>query len=281
MKTEATIITLDEWTLAGGGWQGESYFHKTNPQLLLKLFAPDSENSARLEYNATKAIQNTGVPCTKIYDLVKVGDRYGIIYQRVQNKKSFCRAIADDPSCLEEMAERFAKMAKELHATRNDGVSFTNSLDFYADVLSKTPKIEPSLRKEFEQLIAQMRENNPGTLVHGDFHFGNVITDGKKDYFIDLGSFAYGHPDIDHSMLYFVCMMLPEEDLLREYHIHKPEAQRFWKQYKRFYFGDNAPSDSDLLKEYKPYLMLRTIFFDFADSPEDAVNGVREFLRKL
>ena len=41
------------------------------------------------------------------------------------------------------------------------------------------------------------------TCLHGDMHIGNVITDGMRDYWIDLGDFAYGNP-----------LFLPEADYL-------------------------------------------------------------------
>ena len=41
---------------------------------------------------------------------------------------------------------------------------------------------------------------SPKTCLHGDFHIGNIITNGEKDYWIDLGDFAYGAPDFQTIM---------------------------------------------------------------------------------
>ena len=33
-------ISLNDFVLTGGGFNGESYDHKTNPELMLKLYMP-------------------------------------------------------------------------------------------------------------------------------------------------------------------------------------------------------------------------------------------------
>ncbi len=37
---EAIKISLDDYVLSGGGFNGESYDHKTDPSVMLKLYFP-------------------------------------------------------------------------------------------------------------------------------------------------------------------------------------------------------------------------------------------------
>ena len=40
-----------------------------------------------------------------------------MIFRRIPGKKSFARAVGENPERTEEFASRFASMCKELHAT--------------------------------------------------------------------------------------------------------------------------------------------------------------------
>jgi len=277
-ENDAKVVNMDEWNLVGGGYQGESYFHKTDPTLILKLFAPDAYFYAvNREFEITNEIAKTGIQTTVAYDLVKHENRYGIIYQRILHKRSFCRTIADDPSTVEDMARRFALMAKDLHSRPSQGTSFESTQKIYRELLAGMSDVDPELRKILNDNIDELEKEETETLVHGDFHFGNVITDGKKDYFIDLGAFAYGHPNVDIAMLFFVCLLLPEPYVVREYHITREQALDFWHFFVKYYY-DTPKTDEEIAEEVRPYILERTIFFDFCNTPKEDVAELREIL---
>ncbi len=98
---------------------GESYNHKDDPGIMLKLYPIDWTRLAEKEYDRAVKAFALGVSTPEAKDLVKVPDgRMGIIFQRIQGKKSFARAVGDDPSRTEELATRFATLCKTLHSTR-------------------------------------------------------------------------------------------------------------------------------------------------------------------
>jgi len=262
-KEDVQEINLNEWVLAGAGSQGESYNHKNDNRKLLKLFNESINPDAVIEeVNLSNAIRNAGVVCPAPGLLVKSGGRYGIIFERILNKKSFCRAIGDDPSCVDDMAIRMARMARDLHSKSAEGTPFVSALDYYTKSLYGLTTIDEAEREKIQNALDEMAKEDRHTLLHGDFHFGNVITDGTNDYFIDLGAFAYGNPDFDNSMCYFVCNLATDEWLKNEYHVTRADASRFWLVYKQSYYGSDCPSDEQLRKRYLPYLLIRTVFFE-------------------
>ncbi|MDO4950331.1 MAG: hypothetical protein Q4E55_09290, partial [Bacteroidales bacterium] len=103
-KEDAQVINPNEWVLVGAGSQGESYNHTTDNRKMLKLFNENIDPDAIIEeINLSRAIREVGVVCPAPGQLVKYGNRYGIIFERILNKKSFCRAIGDDSSCVDDM----------------------------------------------------------------------------------------------------------------------------------------------------------------------------------
>ena len=98
---------------------GESYNHKDDPGIMLKLYPIDWTRLAKKEYDRAGKAYALGIPTPEPKALVTVPDgRTGIIFQRIQGKKSYARAIGDDPSRTEELATRLAALCKTLHSTK-------------------------------------------------------------------------------------------------------------------------------------------------------------------
>ena len=275
-------ISLDDWVLSGGGAQGESYNHKTDSTKLLKLFSEQINRDEIVgEVEISRIASENGVPCPKPGELVQVGNRLGIIFQRILNKKSFCSAIAANPDCLPDMARRLAGMARKLHATPATDNRIPCQTDFFARLLDRLTYIQGSMRQELENALDIAIKQETHTLLHGDFHYGNVITDGQNDYFIDLGAFCYGNPHFDTTMLYFTAFFADEERRVQDFHINGETTRRFWEYYKPAYFGPDAKSDKELCHEMQPYFLLRTLFFDNALGHMPIFDQFREMILTL
>jgi len=260
--SDAKAIDLNDWELSGGGAQGESFTHKSDKFKILKLYPENADLGMIInEIELARGVQAAGVTCPAPGEFVHVGNRYGIIFEKIQNKKSFCRAIADDPSVSEDMARRFAIMGKDLHQRSSEGTIFISEVGYYQDLLDNCDYLDAQMRVRMQKALDIVKAEDTKTLLHGDYHFGNTITDGVKDYFIDLGSFAYGNAKFDNSLMYSTCNITPDEVINYYYHISHDQAAQFWQEYKKYYYGEPVPSDEQLYKDFLPYLLLRTLFF--------------------
>lgn len=67
------------------------------------------------EFQRSLSLYEMGVSCPKVIELVTDGERYGIIVEKVDGKKSFARIISEDPEQLEPLAKEFAREARQLH----------------------------------------------------------------------------------------------------------------------------------------------------------------------
>lgn len=257
---EAIKITLDDYVLSGGGFNGESYDHKSDPSTMLKLYFPGKIQQPLDEMMLARKVYDLGIPSPKPGDYVVTEDgRYGIRFHRILGKKSYSRATGDDPANVEKYAVEFAQMCKLLHSTHVDVTQFENVKDRYMRLLEQNPFFSASEKDKLGKFIADVPDED--TAIHGDLQFSNAIFAGDKKYFIDLGDFCYGNHMFDVGMVY-LCCCLDGEDFIREtFHMSKALAGEFWEYFAPEYFGKDRPL-RDIEEEIRPYAGLKTLIIE-------------------
>lgn len=258
---EARLLKLEEYVHSGEGANGESLNHRTDSSLMVKLYnAGTPREKIENELIFAQKIYDLGIPTPKPGEYVTDGNgRYGIQFQRIVGKKSFSRAIGDNPENVEEYARRFARLCKVLHGTKVSKEEFVSVKDQYRSILSKLDVYTPEERKYIEKVIDEAPDGD--TAIHGDLQFSNVITDGKRDVFIDMGDFTYGSPLFDLGMVLFTCLY-DNVDFLREvFHMEPESAREFWKYFCKEYFGEDAdPDEKEML--LRPYAALKLLIIE-------------------
>ena len=137
---EAIKISLDDYLLSGGGANGESYNHKTDPTVMLKLYFPGKIQQPYQEMHLARKVYELGIPTPEPGEYVVTEDgRYGIRFKRILGKKSYSRATADEPHKVMQFAEEFAQMCLQLHATHVDTNLFENVKDRYYRLMEENP----------------------------------------------------------------------------------------------------------------------------------------------
>ena len=257
-KKNGKLIDLNDYTLSGGGKLGESYVHRTNPDVLLKLYPQNLEAMGREEYERACKVFELGVPSPEPGELVHTGDgRIGILFKRIAGKKSYARALADNPEHLEEYAATFARMSKELHAIRPKAGTFPKIKDQYKAAIALNPYLNGKEKEAVLRFIDGLPDAD--TALHDDLHQGNIIfTEDGKQYFIDLSEFCTGSPLFDLGIMMIQTCWLPEEEERELYHIGLDTSKAFWKAFVRAYFGPDA-SLEEVQAQLRPYAFLRIL----------------------
>lgn len=252
------IIDINDYELSGGGKLGESYLNKSNPDELLKLYSKELEELGLSEYERACKVHDIGVPSPTPGEQVRTQDgRLGILYKRVLGKKSYARAISEHPENLEQYAQEFADMCKQLHQTVPPKGLFPDVKEQYKKEMDLDPFLSEKEREGIKRFIDSLPDGN--TAVHGDLHHGNVIftPEGKK-YFIDLSDFCTGSPLFDLGIVLLQTCMIPDEMIKELYHIDKPTSLAFWAAFVKAYFGADAQPDQ-ITEMLKPFAILRII----------------------
>ena len=257
---EAIKITLDDYVLSGGGFNGESYDHKSDPSTMLKLYFPGKIQQPLDEMMLARKVYDLGIPSPKPGDYVVTEDgRYGIRFHRILGKKSYSRATGDDPANVEKYAVEFAQMCKLLHSTHVDVTQFENVKDRYMRLLEQNPFFSASEKDKLGKFIADVPDED--TAIHGDLQFSNAIFAGDKKYFIDLGDFCYGNHLFDVGMVYLCCCLSGEDFIQETFHMPKTLSRKFWECFAPAYFGKDR-SLKDIEEEIRPFAGLKTLIVE-------------------
>jgi len=257
---EAIRITLDDYVLSGGGYNGDSYDHKTDPSVMLKLYHPGKVQQPLDEMRLARKVYDAGIPTPEPGDYVVTEDgRYGIRFKRILGKRSYSRAAGDHPENVQQYAEDFAELCLQLHNTHVDSDQFENVKERYYRLLRQNPFFTTAEKNKIEKFIADVPDTD--TAIHGDLQFSNAIFTSDKRYFIDLGDFCYGYPLFDVGMLYLCCILDGEKYLLEYFHMDKPTAVKFWEHFAHAYFGKDR-SLKDIEEEIRPFAGLKTLVIE-------------------
>lgn len=257
---EPIKINLDDYTLFGGGANGESYDHKSDPDIMLKLYFPGKIQQPLDEITLARKVYDMGIPTPEPGDYVVTGDgRYGIRFHRIRDKKSYSRATGDNPQLVGQYAREFAGMCLQLHSVHVDATQFESVKDRYYRLLADNPFFSTAQKDRIGRFISDAPDTD--TAIHGDLQYSNAIFAGSDRYFIDLGDFCYGYNMFDLGMVY-LCCCLSEESFIREtFHMPKSLAIEFWKNFAPAYFGTDRPL-KDIEEEIRPYAGLKTLIVE-------------------
>ena len=253
-------VSLSDYEHDGGGYTGESYFLKSDPTVMIKLFYPGKMQQAIDEMRMARKVYDAGIPTPEPGDFVATEDgRYGIRFRRIIGKKSYARATGDDPAGVERYATEFAGMCKKLHAVHLDPAQFESVKDRYLRLLEQNPFFTATEKDRLARFISDAPDAD--TAIHGDLQYGNAIFTDDARYFIDLGDFCYGYNLFDVAMVY-LCGNLSSDEFIREtYHMPKTLSQRFWAHFAAAYFGTDRPLTS-IEEQIRPYAGLKTLIIE-------------------
>jgi aminoglycoside phosphotransferase (APT) family kinase protein len=160
---------------------------------VLKLDRPEWNGLSALESAALMSVRAVGVPAPRPYEMVMVGDRHGVVLERIDGPmlwEVLAAASADDVDAL-------AREWTEMHATLNSrAVTGLPDLMWSIGNSIGSSGLAPGL---VEELVALLDEIDDGrrVLCHFDLHPGNVIVGSDRWVVIDWLTASSGPPDAD------------------------------------------------------------------------------------
>ena len=255
----AIRVDMADYEYAGEGANGVSYNHRRDPDVMLKLYHPGKVEQPLDEMRIARKVFDAGIPTPEPGDYVTDGIRYGIRFRRIRGKVSYARAVGDHPEEVVRLAEEFAAMCRELHATHVDTTVFECVKDRYLRQLAENPFFSMEEKDRLARFIQDAPDTD--TAIHGDLQFGNAIFAEGKRYFIDLGDFCYGYPLFDVGMVYSTAFLSDAGFVRGAFHMEPETAVRFWQAFAPAYFGKDR-SLKDIEDEVRPFAGLKTIIVE-------------------
>ena len=82
---QPTIIDLNDYIRTGEGANGDSFNHKTDSNIMLKMYFRNFE-AAEKELELARKVYDIGIPTPEPGDLVTDGKRMGVRFRRIEGK---------------------------------------------------------------------------------------------------------------------------------------------------------------------------------------------------
>ena len=217
-------ISVEGLTEIGHGQTARVY--RVDAETIVKVFRSNIDFSmVQNEINKAKAAFMHGIPTAISYDVVKVDDCYGVVYELL-NAKDLADCMKENPARLEDYVRMFADVIREMHTTEVHAEHFVSSR---AATLGALPYMKGRILNDEEyEKVKAIFENIPErrTFIHGDCHAGNVMLQGNELMFIDLSCAGCGHPIFDLMSMYLTAAC-HQGELFQDYTAE--EAYHIWK----------------------------------------------------
>ena len=172
MESKIKEMSIDNLDLIAQGGMGKLY--RINDEQILKVFNDITLEELEKQKTSSVELIKAMVPTAISFEMVRVGDKYGIIYEFL-NSTSVGKALADHPEKVQEIGEKMGMLLKEQHEASMSG----RALEYMNDrANSWIDKIENKFIKEKDaRMLRQIVKAIPRghSLLHCDFHEGNVM----------------------------------------------------------------------------------------------------------
>ena len=274
-------VSLEGATMLGRGGNGEVW--RLNPETVIKVYNEgtslekiDAEN-----VQATAAFK-AGVPCAIAFDTVRVGSRFGIVFELL-NAQTVGNTVHEDPSRIPELGRSMGELLRELHGTHMaPGVlpTIDDKMAPWIDYLESR-----YLSHEDAGLMRQVAGAVPkkDTLLHLDFHEGNVMIQGSELILIDLDDVCVGNPLYDlinHHSSHIMAAESAPAVIGASMGMNVEEALAMHRATLKAYFGTNDDAVIDGHVQRMRLLMLFSTILFLAKS-RDSKNMTPERVRDV
>lgn len=231
-------VSVDGCELIGSGGYGKVY--RLDSETIVKVYtAGFSLETIQQERETAQKAFILGVPTAISYDVVKCGDKYGVVYELL-NAKTTAQIMNAQRERIPEIGKKCANLLKQLHEITVEDDSFPDRKNDLLKWVDKIlPVIEPSEADEIRSFIEKIPEAK--NFLHGDFNSKNIMVNGDEFLLIDIGDAAFGHPVFDVAglllaYLYLPQSKMPEEERCRLLGFHLEDAPLLLNQLLATYF---------------------------------------------
>lgn len=184
-----------------------------------------------------------GLPTAISFGIVSVGNRYGAMFELI-DARTLSELIAGNPEHADYYAGIMAALARQIHSTEPADASLFPDAALQMEGWVKRAQLDAALE---EKLLERLRAMKPvKTLVHGDFHTGNVFLSGGEPLFIDVDRMAIGDPILDLSSLYLFYVGYAELDpaIIEDFMGFSAQtAQTFYQCFLARYLADAGDAE--------------------------------------
>ncbi len=254
-------LSLEGHEILGKGRSATVY--RLDHDRIVKCYVPNVPlKKIQQEMDLAAKAYAAGIPTAQVFELVRVGSQYGVIFELIADAQTVGHVITAHPERMEELTDKFASLWREIHHT------VVESADIFPSVKQTwtgwADGMAPHYSESENAFIREMIEavGDRPTMDHCDYHENNVMVDGERLVLIDMVDIGYGHPIFDLAGLAFRvhCDTIAGRNANRG--LSPDNLRRFWDLVLRSYFKTSDTAEIDDIKELcNAYGFLRSALF--------------------
>jgi len=223
----------------GEGFNGIVY--RLDPETIVKVYKhPDCLPEIHAERELARKAFVMGVPTAIPYDVVRVGECYGSVFELL-NAKSFAMLLREGFD-LDTLAKESVDILKIIHSTqlkhgelpdkKQEGIKWARVC---------LPHLPEGIGDRLVELFSAIPDSD--CMIHGDFHVKNIMRQNDENLLIDMDTLAVGNPVFEFEAIYaaylgFSCVDSSASAVFLG--IDFDHCHGFWNKTVEYYFAGKS-----------------------------------------
>jgi uncharacterized protein (TIGR02172 family) len=269
-------VSVEGCPVIGKGACGTVY--KLDDETIVKVFVDGYElEKIEMERDHSRNAFTHGVDTAIPFDIVKVGDQYGLVYEII-NADTLKNVMLRERDKLEYYMGIYAAYVKNMHTVCFDGNPYPDMKKVWIEKINALEGVFTEEEKAAaKKLISEIPDEK--NFNHGDMNLGNLMVEGGKAVLIDMEDAVLGHPIFDVAFIYYLIKLLPgflpseQCELITGF--TKDENVLLWNKFCEVYFDSKTAEERAVYeKQIHPYGIIKLMeVIPFYYSIFDAAEG--------
>ena len=191
IKQNLRQINIDGAPKIGEGAHGEVY--RIAEDTIVKVYRPFVlMEDIRKEKELARWAFVKGVPTAISYDIVRVGDSYGVVYELL-DACSAADYVNESPENLEDFVKKSVDLMHQIHSIEVAPGELPDMKEKTYGWIEKCRQYMPSkVCDRVKELLDRVPDSH--TLLHADFHLKNIMVSKGELMLIDMDTMSAGDP---------------------------------------------------------------------------------------
>ena len=203
------VVSVEGCEEIGRGANGTIY--RIDKDNVVKVYNnADALEDIRHEREVAKLALILGIPTAISYDVVKVGDSYGSVFELL-NARSFSKILATEPDKFDVCVKEYVTMLRKIHDTVVPAGKLPDMKETVQDWAAFVKEHLPA--EAGEKLVALVDAvPHDDHMIHGDYHTKNLELQNGEVLLIDMDTLAVGHPVFEWGSIFNAFIGFSEAD---------------------------------------------------------------------
>ncbi|WP_282941344.1 aminoglycoside phosphotransferase family protein [Paenibacillus sp. RC67] len=233
----------------GQGRQAEVFGY--DKAQIIKLFYPNTPlYIIEHEYKIASVVQDSGLPVAKAFEIITVGGRTGIVYEKLEGP-TLLQVLLSDISKAAWIGEVSARLHAKVHQSHSDSLP-SQKEDFEKKI--RAVRIESVLKDKALRLLDMLPESNE--VCHGDFHPDNILLSPSGPNVIDWINAKRGNRLADFVLSALILKIAELPDFIPHFENFHNSRSILFKAYTQTYLSELPTDKADIL----PWIPFAAIF---------------------